>query len=311
MSNHDDPMERLRKADPVDASDLIAAWSDNDAKASLLKEITAMSTKTIPRESDVIAPVIPLGNSGLSRRRRPLIMATAAAAAALVIGVGLTLAGTPDPAYAIFESADGTIQVNILANFRDGDALARDLRDRGIDAQVETVPASPSMVGTVELGTTDGPAAGIQTAGPDGSNEVFDWAIDPAVFTGMLTVTVFVEAEDGETFGAAQEIFEPGEKLDGLHCALGEPMRASDVARYLSGAGLTAQWSIITPTSDPSVTNSTRVDEVPSGTVLSGYAVDNSNVRFDVLPDGQTLDFDHAGYVSDFPCTPEAAAKWS
>ncbi len=310
MSTHDDPMERLKHADPVDGAELIASWSDNDAKASLLKEITAMSTETLPRKSDVSRLVIPIGDSGRSRRRRPMIMATAAAAAALVIGVGLTLARTPDPAYAISESPDGIIQVNVLADFRDGDALARDLRDRGIDAQVETVPASPSMVGTVELGTMDGPAAGIQTAGPDGTNEVFDWTIDPAVFTGTLSVTVFVEAEDGETFGAAQEIFEPGEKLDGLHCALGEPMRATDVDRYLSRAGLTAQWSIITPTSDPSVTNSAQVDEVPSGTVLSGYAVDNANARFDVLPDGQTLDFDHAGYISDFPCTPEAAAKW-
>ena len=190
------------------------------------------------------------------------------------------------------------------------DALARDLSSRGVDTRIETVPASPSMVGTVEIGSTDGPAAGIQTGGPDGTSEVFDWTIDPTVFSGTLNVTVYVVADDGEPFGAAQEIFEPGEKLSGLQCALGEPMRATDVAQYLDQAGLIAEWSIVTPTDDPSITDSTRVDQTPDGVVLSGYATDNTHARFDVLEDGQTLAPGIGGYISDFPCTPEAAAQW-
>ena len=307
MSAHDDRMERLQQADPVDAAELLASWSESDAKASLLKEITAM-----PATTATINPVTPLRTPvGPSRRERPLVLAAAAVIAVLALVAGFTLAGTADPAYAISTTADGLIQINVLADFRDGEALARDLRDRGVDTEVQTIPASPSLVGTVELGTTDGPATGIQTGGADGSNEVFDWTIDPSVFTGTLRVTVFVKADDGELFGAAQEVFEPGEKLAGLHCALGEPMRAADVAQFLGQVGLTPEWSVVTPTDDPSITNSARVDQVPDGIVLSGYATDNTHVRFDVLEDGQSLDSESGGYISDFPCTPEAAAQWN
>lgn len=310
MTTHDESMDRLHESDPVDAAQIIASWSDSDAKASLLKEIIAMPTETLTRDPDSKTPIASHPSDARSRWRRPTVLVAAAAFAALAIGIGSTLTGSPEPAYAISETPDGLIQVDVLAEFRDGDALARDLGDRGIDTEVENVPASPSMVGTVELGTTDGPAAGIQPGGADGTSGVFDWTIDPTVFTGTLSVRVFVEADDGEPFGAAQEVFEPGEKLGGLQCALGEPMRAADVARHLDRADLTAQWSIVTPTDDASVTNTTQVEEVPNGVVLSGYAIDNSTVRFDVLEDGQTLASGSAGYISDFPCTPEAAAAW-
>lgn len=306
MRDHDDSANRLQRADPVDQTRLSSAWSDTDAKASLLKEITAMSTETLARES---APT-PLPTPIHSRSRGRVLLAAAAAVVALALGISATMTLTADPAYAISETADGLLQINILADFRDGDALARDLKDRGIDARVETVPASPSMVGTVELGSTDLPAVGLEVGGADGTSEVFDWTIDPSKFSGTLIVTVFVEAENGEPFGAAQEIFEPGEKLAGLHCALGEPMRATDVDRYLDQVGLTAQWWVVTPTDDPSITNSERVDQAPEGIVLSGHAIDNSQASFEVLLDGQTLSGGSAGYISDFACAPGAADLW-
>jgi len=87
-------------------------------------------------------------------------------------------------------------------------------------------------------------------------------------------------------------------------------MRASDVAQYLDRVGLTPQWSIVTPTNNHTITSSVEVDEVPAGVILSGYATNNTHARFDVLQDGQTLSSSNGGYVSDFPCTSEAASQW-
>lgn len=309
MSKHRDAIKRIHQIDPVDGDRIIADWSATDAKQALFEEITAMPTTTAipPRHThpnhQPTRPTVP-------QRGRRLQLALAAAAIMLAIGVGVTLSTLSEPAYAISQRDDGLIEVNVLPDFRDGDALARDLRQLGIDTVVAIVPASPSMIGQVELFAVEGGLASGIELGADGTTGAFDWTIDPAVFEGTLQVTVYVEADDGEPFGAAQEIFEPGEKLAGLQCALGEPMRAAEVDQYLVQVGITPIWSVVTQTEDPSITNSTIADSVPAGTIITGHAVDNDTVAFDVLLDGDTLAIPSAGGISDTPCTPEAANAW-
>jgi hypothetical protein len=316
---HDEAINRLVSSiDPVDADQLATQWSGSAASAALFEEITTMSTQTVPTATaqSSPAPRRPAPANGRRYRRLPrAAFAVAAAIVAFVIGLGL-LPG-PDAAYAIVEQADGRITVNVLAQFRDADALAADLRRHGIDAKVSTATASPSMVGQVELGTEvelgagdGGPVPGIEP-GADGSAGVFDWTIDPSRFSGVLRILVFVEPDAGEPYTTAQEVFEPGERLAGLHCALGEPLRSADVARFLGRAGVTAEWTVVTPTDDPSLLTNTVVEAVPDGVVLSGYPVDASSVRFDVA-----LDADLAALaplynpLSDVPCQPGDGDAW-
>ncbi len=314
MNIDDDSIRRVKNVDPVDVDHLVAVWSASDTKSALYKEIISMSTSTLTRpDAPTLRPVELSANRRPAARRRPLRLAVAAAAIFTLAAVAVTMfSSETSSVFAISETADGLIHVNVLdptAGVGDGNALARDLRDRGIDADVATVAASPSMVGRVELGTVGGPLDGI-VSGADGTVGVFEWTIDPTRFDGTLLVTIYVQGEDGEAFGAAESIFEPGEKLGGLHCALGEPMRAADVGRYLNQVGMTPIWSVVTPTDDPQITNWEIVDLVPAGIVLSGHAVNDTTAEFTVLRDGTTLSQPIVGEISGTPCTPDAASPW-
>ena len=147
------------------------------------------------------------------------------------------------------------------------------------------------MVGKAEAfapGLGDRQLPGL-TFGDDGTPEVFRWRIDPKVFRDQITITLYVEAHEGEAYYNAEEVFEPGEVLGGLQCALGQPLRAADVAARLPEVGVTPVWYVLTDfQSDASggTSSSEQVDEVPEGEVMSGYALDDHTVTFDVVPDG-------------------------
>jgi hypothetical protein len=120
-----------------------------------------------------------------------------------------------------------------------------------------------------------------------------------------VTLEVAVPSQNGEAYQLREEVFEPGEALSGLQCALDTPLRAADVAARLPGLGLTGQWNIIDPgsvTSDGY--HETRVGQVPDGAILWGYAVDAKTVEFTVAPDGTPLDGFPPAHLSDTPCTP-------
>jgi hypothetical protein len=314
---HNDPIDRLKRVDPINAERLISTWSDNDAKASLLKEITSMPTNTtVVDQALVDTAVSPTSQIAVTARSTPFtrrrwkpLLAVAAAVVAIGVAIGSSSVGHPARAYAVSQGADGLIHVNVLAGFRDGEGLARDLRSRGIRTRVVKAPAAPSHVGKVML-SAEGPSAGIKTAAPDGEIGVFDWTIDPVLFKDTMTITVFVEPKAGQRIERGADLFGPGEKLAGLQCALGEPVRATDVARYLDRVGLAAKWSLVTTTADPSVTNWVEVDSVPEGTVLQAYLWDSATAMFEVLKDGEPVTSATTPHLSSVACTPEAAAAW-
>lgn len=150
------------------------------------------------------------------------------------------------------------------------------------------------------------------TFGVEGTSDVFNWTINPDVFTEHLTIEMHVAADEREAYVLAEEVFEPGEVLGGLHCALGEPLRAPDLTPYLAGLGVTPVWLVISPTDDPTGTFEEAVGEAPNGQVLWGYARDATTVQFTVLLDGVTLhpSVGNAPRLSDLPCTPEQASAW-
>jgi hypothetical protein len=268
------------------------------------------------RASGTEAAITPAGSTRAralspARARR---FAAAAAVAALALGLavvpGLTR-GAGTPAYAVRVLEDGVLEVRYGSQLRDGRALEAELRDHGVDVRISPVPASPSAVGAVYATSgPDRPEPGF-TWGPEGSGVAF--IIDPARYRGRLTLDLAVAPEGGQPYTIAEEVFEPGEVLGGLHCHLGTPVQARDLVPYLEELGLDARWEIIGPSSDgdPSSAASQQVDEVPAGRVMFGYAVDASTVRFEVeLPDAPLDPAHWQPRLSDLPCTAEQADAW-
>lgn len=247
------------------------------------------------------------------RTPRPRLAAVlggvAVVAVALSIAPGLTRDGG-SAAFAIRELPNGVIEVDYATDFRDGRALEAELRSFGVDVRIVAVPSSPSAVGAVhglEVGaSTETPGL---TWGPDGGTLAF--SIDPEVFQDDITLHLSVDAEPGERYELSEEVFEPGEVLGGLHCALGEPLRAADVAPYLDELGLTATWILGQPVpGEPDSLQDEVVDDVPDGEVLWGYATDDASVELTVVADGVNLSEHWQPRLSDAPCTAEQAASW-
>ncbi len=305
MSEPHDPIDDLRRIDPVDGERIAATWADSDAKTALFQEITTMPVDTVTPLRTPVPPRRP-------RYRFAIAAGLVVAAAAIAIGGGTVFNGSP--AYAIRQLDNGVIEIDWFADHRDGSELAAELRQFGIEVDIVAVPASPSAVGTI-TGIVPGEGTSVPegiTWGEDGTDEVFTWQIDPAVFRGPISLDIAVAAEEGEPYQMAEEVFEPGEVLGGLHCALGEPLRAADVAKKLPALGVEPVWNVAAPVSgDPGAMRETTVDEVPAGEILWGYAVDDATVNFTVVPDGVSLDPDfYPTRLSDLPCTPGQAAAW-
>lgn len=310
MRHHSDPIDDLGRLDPIDGARLAATWSDSDAKQALLKEITTMPVHT-PK------PVTAAAAGRTPRRTLKLAAGFALAAAVLVVAQGILFNGAP--AFAVRELPNGVIEIDGSAQFRDGAALAAELREFGIEVEIITVVSSPSAVGTVTVWDQPGGGAEITedykpegiSYGADGSGDAFNITIDPSVFTDQITIQIQVQADEGERYVIAEEVFEPGEVVGGLHCALGEPLRVETLIPYLSDLGIDPIWSVASPTDDPFSLYEEEVGYVPEGQVLWGYAQDASTVRFTVVPDGVTLSENYPARLSDMPCTPEQAAAWN
>lgn len=302
MRHRSDPVNDVGRIDPIDGEFLAASWSASDAKQALLEEITALHVDPPPAQATVL--------SRTPRRVLKLAAGPAVVAAALVV---VQVLFNSTPAFAVQQLPNGLIEVNASTEFRDGQALAAELRAYGIDIEITVIPSSPSAVGQVAVfqpGGGDYIPEGL-TFGKEGTSNVFNWTIDRELFTERLTVEMHVAAREGEPYVIAEEVFEPGEVLGGLHCALGQPLRAQDVAPYLSDLGITPVWLVISPTDDPTITYEEQVQEVPNGQVLWGYAQDATTIQFTVLPDGVKLSEGYTARLSDIPCTSDQAAAWN
>lgn len=341
MSHHRDPIDALRRADPIDGARLAASWSGSDAQRTLLEEIATMPADTIAHlgattpadpttpgtttdhaevgtavgaTASVRVPSRPSRSLGRPRRMAALAAALGVVALGLVIVPDLLTDNGP-AAFAVRELPGGVIELDVTpgsADLADGRALAAELRELGIDVEVVTIPASPSMVGTVNLfqpGAGDYVPEGLRF-GDDGTPEVFRWTIDPRRFRERLTVQIAVAAVAGEPYVLATSVFERGEVLGGLHCAVGHPVRAEHVATQLERLGVTPIWLAAQPQHDPSLLQTVPVDVAPRGEVIASRPVDATTVELTVRPDGLVLSADWDTALPDTPCTPGLAAAW-
>lgn len=296
--------EALRRIDPVNGDAISRAWADSPAKAALLSEITARPIGT----GDVEPAVVPL--------RRPRLAAVAprlaVAAAVLTVAVtGVLIQGVtaPDPAYAVRQTPDGLVHASWSEDFQDGNGLAARFAEFGVDVEVVALPASPSAVGTVVSFATgpdvEGEATSVVPPGITYRDDEPGLTVDPSVYSGTLRLDIGVAPEGDEPYTVAEEAFEPGEVLANVHCTLGEPVQAADLATHIDQLGLAVIWEVQTPDpSRPDSANSIVVDTTPDGTVLHAYARDSQTVRVTVRPAGVEFPagFGWEPRLSDVPC---------
>ena len=318
MNNTDLLKERLREVDPAVGIDR----SPDGPTGRRIYSEARRRVEAAPAAQELRRGVLRHPSAPTRIRRRSLALGAILAVAAIALAVVPDLL-SDTPAYAIRPLPNGVIVID----WSDWDsfapnasAVAADLREYGVDVEITTIAASPSAVGGVTASFPrpgeGGPLPQGLTIGKEGTPDGLTWTIDPTVFHGPVTLEVAVPAHEGEQYVSRASVFEPGEVLGGLQCALGEPLRAVDVAARLSDLGITPVWYVTGPmtdvTADGYYTEEHQVAEVPDGVILWGYALSEATVEFTVAPDGTPLsEYPEATlWDSDVPCTPGRAAAW-
>ena len=228
-----DPLAVLARTAPVRDEDLSGCESSAAAR-ELLEDLL---TREAPR----------------ARRRfrlaRPSRLALAGCAVAATLAVAVLPAGSPletEPAAAgvSFTTRDGFV----IAEVSDPHAAAAQLRAafaaHDLDVELELVPASPSLVGTVVMvgaggtGTIESLQSG-RCVAPAGGCPV--GLRIPVGFRGHAEITLARAAEPGERFRSSGDAFAPGEPL---HCSGLRGMRVADAQRIVERRGLRATWRL-------------------------------------------------------------------
>jgi hypothetical protein len=297
---HDDEFRDIRTIDPIEGDRLAEEWTSSGAKSALFQAITMSDTPPFRK---------------LHRRspkRLAALAATLAVAATALVVAGL-LPGADTPAYAVRQLENGVIEIKTQeVRAEDAPALEAELREFGIEVDIVTRPATPSVVGEADVFSESMgdayPIPGLTFAGPDGTPGVFIWRIDPHKFRDRVRIEMYVEAEPGEAYYAGVDPFYPGEVLHNVYCELGDPLpRASDVASRLPDLGITAQWNVITDIrtdSDGGSSHYEPSEEVPQGVITSAGSLNDHTIKFEVVPDGMTIPgWMQPTYSEDINCT--------
>jgi hypothetical protein len=277
MSDRRDPIDGVRRLDPIDGALVAAEWSSSDAKSALYQEITALPAQTFPSIGTTPRRTPP--------RRAALVAATLVVAALAIAGIGvLPEAGTA--AYAVRHLPDGVLEVSWDGEL-DGEVLAATLREYHVDVHVETEPASPSLVGQVSgLGPLEQQGAAAFRWGEGTST----FTLDPTAFTGTFYILIERAAEPGERYAVAADAFAPGEVLSGLPCAVERPLRSETLAAHLDRLGQRPVWNILN--------GETFDGALPQGEVLHVHAVDPSTLEVTVRLDGDPTAADPSPYLA-------------
>lgn len=230
--------------------------------------------------------------------RNPVRMGAVAAAVVAVIAVATVLPGGTTRAYAVRQHPGGVLEVT-WDDELDPEALEATLRKHDIDVTVVTEVVSPSLVGKV---TGMGPVRDQLQGAFRWGEQTSSFTIDPALFEGPFHILVSVAAKEGQDYAGAAEVFEQGEVLGGLQCAVDGPLRSEHVAEQLETMGLTAEWQV--------VGQENFKDGVPAGEVVWGHARNARTVSLGVHLDGDTATYGKSALLQGKSCTPEHAAPW-
>jgi len=286
-------------------------------KAQLLDELRS----ELDTPTTAPASVIDLDNRRTPRNQSTLLKI--AAGAVVLAGAGAIAVGgsTDSPAFALSESSDGIITVTWDDDFADGPALEQSLRDAGVDISVNFLNASPSLVGQVmSIAPTDPDVLATGFTYDDNA-----MVIDTSQVTGEYTIDIGAAADGPyDAFGSA---FDRDEVLDGLSCAVPNPMQVSDIAPFVADQDLEVVWLLNRVVDAPAIGDpgpdeigdyipfglqSETVDSAPTGLVLSARSPEPGSITIEVLAEGESPDQARAFFENPTdPCTPDRAARWN
>lgn len=181
-----------------------------------------------------------------SPRRFAALSVAAGTVAILALGVmlGSTLIGSPEAAGLAFRSEDGYIVAEVTDPMAATEQLSAAFAEHGLDIDLQLVPVSPSIVGTVVAIGEEG-TGGIETLQggtcvTGGGGCPIGLRI-PADYEGDADITLGRDAEPGEQFLSAADGFGPGEAL---HCSGLLGATVEDALEAIDARALTAVWRL-------------------------------------------------------------------
>jgi hypothetical protein len=207
---------------------------------------------------------------------KALVVAGAAVGIAVVIPA---LSDDPLEGAIAVEHRGKVIHLSVQDASADPEAMTNDLRAAGLDARVEVVPVSPSLVGMWVNFFSLGPNGDADPRGLDIWNQMYPPGDPsgiprarvlkiPSDFSTAFTAVVGRPAHEGETWQQANISDVPDETSDGgiVYCLGLEPSDTEGVDRALEDLGYERVWSL----DDPDMPSSERVAGPPPGKVIVG-----------------------------------------
>ncbi len=278
MSDLDD---RLALWNPVKPADVSGAAGSMEARRLLQSVLSEGARQAAGARS--------------SRPRKPRLgtiavaasVAAAAVIAGLVLGVSSSHDATPykpppNEQLVAFSIRHGFVTALITNPLAAASQLTAVLRAHGLNITVQTVPVSPSLVGTIVYG--DAPA--IRTLWKRSCR--FPGCpvglVIPAGYTGRADIAVGRPARPGETYRTSADVFAPGEVL---HCSglLGAP--ATTALQVLRRLRLHATWRALGWPNWPVISStdaSSPHHERPAGYIIEGDPASAHQVDLGTLP---------------------------
>jgi hypothetical protein len=271
--------ERLARWNPVQPTDVPGPASTVEAHG-ILQAVLSQPAGSTAREH--------------SRLRKPRLAVTAAAAAASAAVIAGLVAGVssphhqpqerrrPDEQLVAFSIRHGTVTALITNPLAAASQLSAVLRAHGLHITVQTVPVSPSLVGTIVY--TDAPV--IRTLWKP-SCRVTGCPVGlviPLSFTGSAEIAVGRPARPGEGYQSTADVFAPGEAL---HCSGLLGASATAALPILRKLGLHATWWGLTwPNwpNPPRGASQSQYRERPAGYIVEGDPASAHDVALDTLP---------------------------
>lgn len=208
---------------------------------------------------DLEAKLVAAGERLESRRRLARRGAIVLGILAVLLVFGGTVpftgqGGGLQPALAI-ESEAETVRIRLLGAAADPEAVQQELAAVGIAAEVDAVPASPSLQGTWVSAELDG----------SGNVEVSGGTLVARRPVSSLVLIYGRAPAADEDYQIATSAFAPGEAL---HCVELLGRRAEEAAAILRDKGLTITWRQQLPADASGNAHTLPVEEPPHGVVV-------------------------------------------
>lgn len=271
--------ERLARWNPVQPTDMTDPAGAMEAHA-LLQAVLSQPAGPTAQE-----------HSRPRRLRLAAIMAAAAAGAAVITGLVAVVSSphhqpqakrTLNEQLVTFSIRHGTVTALITNPLAAASQLTAVLRAHGLHITVQTVPVSPSLVGTIVY--TDAPIIRTLWKPSCSVTGCPVGLVFPAGYTGTATIAVGRPARPGEGYQSTADVFAPGEAL---HCSGLLGASATAALPVLRKLGIHATWwgpYPNWPLNPPRGASDDQHPERPTGYIIEGDPTSAHNVVLDTSP---------------------------